>query len=828
MRKTYPFHWCFLLLGLLWLPTLRLHAQDFLGLENSNYAGINGVFLQPASIVDSRYKVDICLVGAGATVVSNYIGVDSRRLLSGKTNPWQGLIRLDSSQKRVNIIAQQQVILPSFMFQFRDRSALAFQLRQRTIVNLFDMDEGIGRQLMSLALGGTFDATRFSGQYFNNDRLSLQLMSWIEAGLTYGRVFVDQDRHMLKAALSLKYLQGAGAIYVDANNLNAALKLVNSTTIDSISLVNGSSVDYGYALPVNPYSPRINYTGSPSRYGFSGDIGFVYEYRRKQEKYTYTMDGEDGRERRDQEKYIVRVGLSLTDVGAISYLKGALSSTLQVNALNAAQTAVDWGVQGVKFKDISDFNTQLNKAFGSPGGGQPDFWMWLPTRLSLQVDVRACKWFYVNLTTLTSFRASNKSVQEQSLYSIAPRIDFRWFGMSVPLAINHYSQFTSGVSFRFGPLWLGVNTMFTNLGLPVINNVNFNMAVKIPIFYPRPKDKDKDKVSNKLDVCPKVPGLWEFLGCPDTDGDGVQDSNDPCPLQKGSIYTGGCPDRDNDGVIDKKDICPDDSGRVSMQGCPDFDGDNVTDSADACPDLAGLLKYNGCPDSDEDGITDDKDSCVNIPGPLATNGCPDRDGDGVVDPSDDCPDVPGVASARGCPDKDGDGIMDKDDACPDKPGEATHFGCPDTDKDGVYDNDDACPDKPGPAQNNGCPLVEVAQKRDDLQEKLRTAFENLEFQTGSAVISPVSLPSLADLAKVLNKNTGYKLAIEGHTDNVGYPAANLALSLARANAVKQYLSTQGVDIGRIKATGYGDTRPVAQNTTPAGRSRNRRVEMRLE
>jgi outer membrane protein OmpA-like peptidoglycan-associated protein len=85
---------------------------------------------------------------------------------------------------------------------------------------------------------------------------------------------------------------------------------------------------------------------------------------------------------------------------------------------------------------------------------------------------------------------------------------------------------------------------------------------------------------------------------------------------------------------------------------------------------------------------------------------------------------------------------------------------------------------------------------------------------------------LREIAVTMKQHGDLRILIEGHTDNVGSPASNLALSDARAAAVKAALvSAYGVDGGRITTRGLGDTKPSVPNTTAAGRAQNRRVEI---
>lgn len=261
----------------------------------------------------------------------------------------------------------------------------------------------------------------------------------------------------------------------------------------------------------------------------------------------------------------------------------------------------------------------------------------------------------------------------------------------------------------------------------------------------------------------------------------------------------------------------------------DNDGDGVQDIHDKCPGegIKGKVTPFGCPiDTDFDGVYDDFDSCVTVPGLKALKGCPigDRDSDGIKDDQDICPDLPGIERFRGCPDTDGDGIQDSEDACPKVPGVPAQKGCPekDTDGDGVLDRDDLCPTVKGVRENRGCPPIKEHEKI-----ALKKAFDNLLFETGKDVIVASSFPSLNELAEIMKKNAGSKLHLEGHTDNVGEDYNNMDLSQRRAESVKMYLRTRGVDGDRIYTAGYGETRPKASNDTESGRKQNRRVEFNL-
>lgn len=113
-----------------------------------------------------------------------------------------------------------------------------------------------------------------------------------------------------------------------------------------------------------------------------------------------------------------------------------------------------------------------------------------------------------------------------------------------------------------------------------------------------------------------------------------------------------------------------------------------------------------------------------------------------------------------------------------------------------------------------------------LNEKGSVALHGILFDTGKATIKPESKAALAPIGELLKNDAALKLEIQGHTDNVGAAAANLKLSQDRAAAVKAYVvSTFAVAQDRLTTAGFGDTKPVGDNKTDAGRTQNRRVEL---
>jgi outer membrane protein OmpA-like peptidoglycan-associated protein len=280
-------------------------------------------------------------------------------------------------------------------------------------------------------------------------------------------------------------------------------------------------------------------------------------------------------------------------------------------------------------------------------------------------------------------------------------------------------------------------------------------------------------------------------------------------------------DSDHDGVADDVDGCPeqpeDVDGKDDTDGCPDLDndGDGLPDKDDMCPDLAedvdSFEDGDGCPDldNDQDGVPDDRDKCPNEP--------EDFDGEGD---DDGCPDL--------LKDSDNDAVADDLDRCPlqaeDVDGYQDDDGCPDLDNDldGIPDTQDKCPTQPETFNNvddqDGCPDAKEIGKQFVLR--------GINFQSGSAALTPDSHTVLDQVIASLNAYPEVRLEIRGHTDSQGPAAFNLELSKKRAESVRQYLINGGIAANRVTAIGVGEEEPISSNATPAGRAENRRIEFR--
>ncbi len=161
----------------------------------------------------------------------------------------------------------------------------------------------------------------------------------------------------------------------------------------------------------------------------------------------------------------------------------------------------------------------------------------------------------------------------------------------------------------------------------------------------------------------------------------------------------------------------------------------------------------------------------------------------------------------------------------------------DEDGDGVFDRRDRCPGTPAntPVHHNGCPLKEYPSAAPMMEpepvevvEPVRVELD-VKFDFDKSVVKPDSQDDIKSLADFMKQYPQTTTTVEGHTDYIGTDAYNQGLSERRANAVREVLVNQhGIEAGRVSSVGYGESRPVADNTTDAGRAINRRVEAEVE
>lgn len=590
-----------ILLGIVFFLSIHLlKAQSYEGLLTDNYSGVHGIISNPANIADSRLKLDINLIGVSAFFGNNYLGLNMSDAFKdfGKT-----FDEAKTTPKTNNFLASNLDILgPSLMFNLTEKSAVAVYTRARLFLNVDDINgASIDKE------GGFNEDEDF---FIDEGDVSGEINLWTEIGASYARVLVDGGEHFLKGGATLKYLSGIHHAYIRGTDVTVDYDATTRdvTTTGQLTYGNDASGSEGDGL-----SDFFSFGRST---GFGGDLGFVYEWRPNHQDYKLTDTNGNTFLNKGVNKYKLKIGASITDIGKINNKKGEE----ETYNLNKTQSIDDF--------DGMDLEDGLSNNFDTTGPTHESADTGLPTALHANVDWNVGSKFYLNLNSDVNLQGNHKinSNHIRSEVALTPRLETAWISVYSPISLMQQVGFRWGLGLRAGPFYIGSGSALTALFGNSSKSLDAYAGIKVPIYQNKLKDRDGDGLKDDVDECPDTPGPIENNGCPwkDTDGDGILDKDDNCPNEAGPKENNGCPWKDSD-------------------------GDGVLDKDDDCPNTPGLKEYKGCPDTDGDGIIDQNDRCPNQPGSKENKGCPDTDGDTLVDIDDDCPTVAGPVSNKGCP-----------------------------------------------------------------------------------------------------------------------------------------------------------------------------------
>jgi outer membrane protein OmpA-like peptidoglycan-associated protein len=814
---------------------------QYAGLNASNWAGITTISQNPA-IADNRYHIDIALGGILLAANNNSIGVPSKSIVFNPLinqsanvdffadNMFGGGNIVSRKSKMFNATKRTQIQGPlSFLVAFglRNENAIGFSYHLNFIKNVHGVNGDFYNYFNNFfnSSNSILDTKEFKNQSFG-----ITSYAWSDFGITYSRVLLDKNEHMFKGGITLKYIQGMSAEYLNASN-------VDVTFYNKYRTAYFDNATFNYSRTENVLSlSKFNLNFGQAKPTFGADFGFVYEWRPKIAEHRYTMDGLKNIRARDEDLHLIAVGLSLTDIGVINFSKAPQVKSFNLNGYysNTSEFSNNYDFKNGGYQRLEAFVSDT--AYAKPRSSPDNFKIPLPMRITMFMDVNIKKGFGVNLNARI-YPTMTKSVlyaRDVSTFTLTPRYDIKWFGAYLPISVDVNKNFNLGISARLGPVFFGFQNLLAWFLPKGVFNGEFFASAHIPIPYKKPKDSDRDLVSDKVDLCKMDFGTWETKGCPDDDSDGVYNNIDLCPDVAGDIRYFGCPDSDGDGLTDKNDSCPDVFGKLELQGCPDFDEDGVPDKDDKCPTIKGKSCAFGCPDRDNDCVPDALDECPNTKGLVELKGCPDGDGDGTSDKYDKCPKLKGSKDHYGCPDSDEDGVFDDEDLDPQHPGTKENKGKPDIDEesdmdgDGVPDIYDRCADEKGIKLYNGCPTPKHANEQaDDVN------YGDILFDEGETQPSPAGRMLLdqfiASRKKSLDNTSGYNFIIllKAYADkNEGSSAREKeALSQKRLFVVRDYLKKNGIPEELMQGDFVGDAESIANSETEVNRKKNRVVRI---
>ncbi|HOX78745.1 MAG TPA: DUF5723 family protein [Bacteroidales bacterium] len=511
----------FVIVVLLITATVRMaFAQDFLPTLSDNYMGINQALLQPAAITDSHFERDFSMVGFNCDIFNNAMRFKSEWLL----NPlgvlmykgwWDQNTYLDEANgKEKNFFMSQSIIGPSFMVSVGEKTGIGFIYHLRSITNTDGLTEPLFNSIYT-----EYDDSRYWNKWYLDEKMRSVQHVFGDYSILYARELMYNGPHYLKGGVSVKLLHGISAAYVQTDQLYFYYDGSEPTSVDPVSwnspsVQGGLSGNWGHYDEEGNYDYAINYqvTAKPS---VGLDIGFVYEYRPRYKQYFYNVDGRRYLVRKDRNKYLFKIGVSLLDIGRLKYTKEYNSYNLAAsftpdylqryqNGINTVPENTNWldarqasfsFLEYVNFVDTLYRRSLTNKGVELSPDDPGYFKVRLPSAFSAQLDFKVYRWFYVNTIAFIPLN-QQWNVEPNSHYinsfSITPRYEKKWLTVSLPVQYTQFGKVNVGLGVRTAFVYLGV----TNLVSAIFNDassLNVYIGAKFPVFKGKPRaDVDND------------------------------------------------------------------------------------------------------------------------------------------------------------------------------------------------------------------------------------------------------------------------------------------------------------------------------------------------
>ena len=473
------------------LLSLASSAQEYLGLSTGNYSGLHGVMLQPANVADNRYKFDINLFSTNIGFRNNYIGFSRKYFVNNRFSfkdydsyanfKRNVLTSRNLNGDNVSFNLNNRLNLPSVMITTGKKSGIAIGLQSRTSIAVENMDGQFAEQLYNEF------ANPVTGLSYDLSGMEISALNWFEGSLTYGRVLIDNGKHFLKAGVTGKYLGGISSAYLNVDDMRL------TATSDSSIRLDGDRVGYGHSS--TSITSEIGRDYRPDASGVGFDAGLVYEFRGRINKFKFLKFDKEDEEvytttRRDKNKYSFKVGVSLLDVGQLTFnsvpLARDFSSSL--NNINIRNNGI---------KDIRTFDTFLSRNVNyldTNLNNSYDYTVAMPTALSAQFDLHLLKGFYVNAMAYMPFKSLNKDadfrVFTPNYYAVTPRWESRVAGLYVPIVYNNNNlvnrEVTIGTTVRLGPLFVGTSNFLTLFKQDNIRAADLHLGFKLPLAHGKP------------------------------------------------------------------------------------------------------------------------------------------------------------------------------------------------------------------------------------------------------------------------------------------------------------------------------------------------------
>lgn len=466
-------------------------SQDYTGYRTGNYTGVNSVFFNPANIADSRYRWDVNLISVSVLGGNNQASFKLKNLSESFNADSLENQLYGKNAGATSGLMSVNLIGPSFMFNATKKTAVAITTRSRVMANVQDIDGTLLQQVVdgyNSDAGLPYTITSAKNMFVN-------MNAWTEFGASVGQVLIDKEKHFLKAGITLKYLAGVGNTYLQIKNLTTTIdedkiaeKAYLSNTTGRIGTgFGGASFDDFEADDLTSFDSK----------GFGADIGFVYEFRPDHAKY---RTGDNYEWKKYENKYKLRVGVALLDIGSLKYKRDMTRSGAYDLGVTGAEKFYLSELSDVDLDDYKKFFDDRPQFFTPVAGNtENEYKVGLPTTMQLDVDYNLHRNFYISFAgqfSLVNGDSKPYNSQYRNTYTLTPRYETRRFGAYLPINYNELTKFNAGLSLRFGPVFVGSGSVLTAL-VGESKQADIHIGFRFGVLHKSKDGKKKKKEEKK-------------------------------------------------------------------------------------------------------------------------------------------------------------------------------------------------------------------------------------------------------------------------------------------------------------------------------------------
>ncbi len=409
--------------------------------KGGNRTGIYGVFLNPANITSGTHKWEINLFSGSVLAANDNVKVGLKnlgnledQLLEGEAKKLSGIVNLD-------------FIGPSIAYKISTKHAVALTTRVRGFGNIAALDTKFAHAVTS-------DNSEILKYNLSTGTQKITVNGWSEIGASWGGVLMNKGNHCLKAGATLKFLKEAGNSFVDIKDLRGTLTA--DISAGDVYLTNGSGSLYITSSGVDMFNSDLNMSDltESNGTGIGFDIGFTYEYRKKSdEKLSYNSNY----------PYKFKVGISLLDVGSLSYKSAEGSAYRYKLDVPVGQKFYLKGLNG----SVEEMQAYLEESpYAEKESVAESYKPSLPATLNLMADYYWGNHFFTEITGQFSLIDKDKKIENSYYYNgvtLTPRYERDYFGVALPLNYNSISDLNAGMTLRMGAFMVGSGSIITAL-----------------------------------------------------------------------------------------------------------------------------------------------------------------------------------------------------------------------------------------------------------------------------------------------------------------------------------------------------------------------------